>query len=525
MPRPAPVRAIAACAGALLLAAGPASAAPASGTARPSAIAAPIRLTPLAAAPRLNAHRAAASVPQALTPGELHSAYALPDRGAPDQTIAVVSAFDDPSAAADLAAFDSHFDLPSCTTSDGCLRVINEEAQSLPLPAPALSGSQWITESVLGIDTAHAVCQSCHIVLVEADGADPVDFSRAVAAGGAVGATVVVTTFIIAEDQSVDDLAPWFSNPRTAIVSAAGDPEPGAQYGWIGQLNWPSSLPSVLSAGGTTLSLTTGGGYGGETAWTGTVSGCSKYDAAPAWQAKIAQADCGGERAGNDVSAVANPGLIVHISNAGPAGGPWYTAQGTSLAAPVLGGVIGLAGSMGSQEAPTLYARARSDPGAFHDILSGTDAVGCGSVLCQAGPGWDGPTGLGTPDGLAAYMPSGGALSASAPGLAIGAGPLRATRKWALRVRVSNRNAVAISGQLVLRRTLRVRRRLRLVRFASAKFAAGPLATATITIHFAGFGRSLLRERRALTAWAFVHARGPVGPTVFAQRQLRLRAP
>src|SRR5438128_148625 len=71
-----------------------------------------------------------------LTPHSLRSAYGLAGTPAPasTQTIGIVDAYDDPSAEADLATFDSQFGLPSCTKTEGCFRKVNQQGEASPLP-------------------------------------------------------------------------------------------------------------------------------------------------------------------------------------------------------------------------------------------------------------------------------------------------------------------------------------------------------------------------------------------------------
>ena len=72
----------------------------------------------------------------------------------------------------------------------------------------------------------------------------------------------------------------------------------------------------------------------------------------------------------------------------------WLEVDGTSASSPLIAGIIGASGSAGIR--PTdLYA----EPGVFHDVVGGSNGFCLGSYLCTAVPGYDGPTGLGTPNG------------------------------------------------------------------------------------------------------------------------------
>ena len=354
------------------------------------------------AAGAATAHAAAG---QPFSPAQIRAAYSLPAKGAAKQTIAVVSVFDDPYTQADLSAYSKMFGLPACTAANRCFRKLNEAGHSKPLPPKDPSGGQWITESSLGVELARGVCPTCKIMLVEANTTYKGDIAAAVQAAAKAGATVVVTSVTPTEDPSDSQYNSDFSIPGTAVVSATGDAQLSS-FGYGNDINFPASLPGVIAVGGTKLSRGKHGGYGSEQVWTGSVSGCSLYNKAPSWQAKdAAKVGCASKRAVADVAAMSEPGAIVHITGSGMPGGPLFVATGTSVAAPIIAGVIGLAGSDGSKEAQLLYRRAKADPRAFHHVSSGSNGPGCTKAICKAGPGYNGPTGLGTPNGLAAFLP------------------------------------------------------------------------------------------------------------------------
>ena len=98
----------------------------------------------------------------------------------------------------------------------------------------------------------------------------------------------------------------------------------------------------------------------------------------------------------------------------------WLVFGGTSESAQVVAGVYALVGA----PAATAYGSyPYTHPNQFYDITSGSNGS-CGTYLCNAGAGYDGPTGIGTPDGA---KPSGptittgsssnvGTTSATVPG-------------------------------------------------------------------------------------------------------------
>jgi hypothetical protein len=120
----------------------------------------------------------------------------------------------------------------------------------------------------------------------------------------------------------------------------------------------------------------------------------------PRWQSKVTNitAACGG-RAVADVAAVADPATGVAVYDSFELPG-WTVFGGTSVSAQIIAAVYGLAANAGAAgTAAGLYAASPTD---FFDVSAGNDGA-CSSDLCTAGPGWDGPTGLGTPDGIAAF--------------------------------------------------------------------------------------------------------------------------
>jgi len=183
-----------------------------------------------------------------------------------------------------------------------------------------------------------------------------------------------------------------FIHDGIAVTAAAGDNGYGVQY--------PAASPDVIAVGGTTLTPAHGPGRAWtETAWSGDGSGCSAFEPQPNWQTRVAaiRAECPG-RAVADVAAVADPTTGVAVYDTyGLAG--WNVFGGTSVSAQIISALYALAPGSGGTSAAALY---RASPKDFYDLTAGNDGT-CGSDLCTAGVGWDGPTGWGTPDGTAAF--------------------------------------------------------------------------------------------------------------------------
>lgn len=458
-----------------------------------------------------------------LTPDDIHSAYALPKTGAAHQTIAIVSAYDDPHVRSDLNAYTTRFKVPACTAANGCFRVVNQSGASAPLPQRDPTGGTFLTESSIGVELARGVCQSCSIVLVEANSLAENDLSAAAATASRTGAQTIVTSFNLTASAGNSAYAGDYASPHSIVVAASGD----SAYGF--PPSFPASLPDALAVGGTELKLSSAGAYGSETAWTQTSSGCALSDSAPAWQAPLAAAvGCASKRAVADLSAVADPGAVVHIQDAETeCGNAWCEASGTSISAPIIAGVIGLAGSQGSAEPQMLYAHAHSDPGAFRDITTGSTQNCTGAAICSARRGYDGPSGLGTPYGLAAFLANGGAINGRHPNIGVSAPRNRVTvsRGWRAKLTLRNNNPFAVRVTVALTRRLRVSGRLRLITFASARATLGPLAGASQSPTISTSERALLKRLGTVGVTAAVTARGPAGAAAPLSRTLQLSAP
>ncbi len=361
--------------------------------------------------------------PEAYGPEQLHAAYALPTATFPSatQTIAVVDAYNDPTAEADLGVYDKQYGLPACTTGNGCFRKLNEEGKTSPMPA---TEGGWATEISLDVQMAHAICESCHVMLVEARSTFLSDLGAAVDAAVKAGATEVSNSYGGAEGSSYSSYNAPYVHPGVVITASAGDcgyfNEAENCKGDVEAANFPASSPDVVSVGGTTL---TGSGESwSSTVWEGGGSGCSVAFDAPLWQSEVANYSltaCRGGRSVADVAAVANPytGVNIYDSTPSPGGYPtgWGVWGGTSLASPVIAAEFALAGGAHGVEFPaqTLYANIGNDH-ALYDVVSGHNGSCTGASSCQARAGYDGPTGVGSPVGLGAFAtPASPALTAA----------------------------------------------------------------------------------------------------------------
>jgi subtilase family serine protease len=322
----------------------------------------------------------AAQVP-GFHPADLQSAYNLPSSSAGGgQTIGIVVVGTDPTLESDLAVYRKTFGLPACSTASGCLQVI-----AGPSAAPA--NIDWAHETATDIDMASAVCPNCNLLVVQV--ASNTARSLILGDGTAVrnGATVINNSFAIPE--SAKENSSYWYRAGVPIVAAAGD----AGYA---AANWPAAATNVISVGATTLSASPGTPRGwAETAWSGTSSACSAVAAKPAWQIDSACT----MRTVADVAAVGDPNTPVAVYDSYLDNG-WVEMGGTSVAAPIVAGVIALAGNAASLTgAATMYA----NPAALFPVTSGSNGTCAVAYLCTAGVGYNAPAGIGSPNGTAAF--------------------------------------------------------------------------------------------------------------------------
>ena len=371
-----------------------------------------------------------------LRPQDLHAGYTLPTRASVPQTIAIVDAYDDPTAESDLRAYDTEFHLPECTKANGCFKKVNQAGRESEYPE---ANSEWDGEISLDIETAHAICQeNCHIILVEAERSTFSDLTASEETAVRLGATEISNSWGGVET-SLDSSA--FNHPGVVITASTGD---DGYLNWdtsgasVGHPNYPASSPHVVAVGGTRLALKEESGetkWSNETVWNDGApgggngaagGGCSEHFTAQLWQQAVpdwSEVGCGSKRASADVAADADPfsGVAV-IDN-----GRWGQVGGTSLASPIIASTFALAGGSGGVNYPAQTLYSHLGEGSLHDVVSGsngrcthaynfeTGTSGCTTqeeseqcleeLICTAAPGYDGPSGVGTPDGVGAFAP------------------------------------------------------------------------------------------------------------------------
>jgi hypothetical protein len=325
-------------------------------------------------------------------PPSLISAYKLP-KASKVLNVAVVDAYNDPDAVSNVATYRSSWGLPKCdaSTEAGCLTVTNQLGKTSPLPANS-GVTGWATEESLDVDMVSAICPTCHIFLVEAKNSDIVNLGAAVdSAVKVLHAHFVSNSY--GGSQGKNDATydtKYYKHLGDAITVSAGDDGYGVSY--------PAASQYVTSVGGTSLTKAAGTSRGWkETVWSGTGSGCAnKLEPKPSWQT---HAGCS-QRIDNDVAADANPDTGVAIYDTYDQLG-WLEVGGTSVASPIIASVYALADSLKAGTVPASYPYAHASD--LNDITVGSNGTCKEAFLCHAEKGYDGPTGMGTPNGVGAF--------------------------------------------------------------------------------------------------------------------------
>lgn len=320
----------------------------------------------------------ATSTPQGYGPAVFRAAYGA--RGGGSTRIGIVVAYDAPTITNDLAVFSKAFGLPTlpaCTSAaqNSCFEKLNQRG-STSYPA---TNRSWAVEASLDVESVHGMCPSCRITLVEATSSSMANLSTAVDTAVANGAKVISNSYGGGESSGEAAYDSHYRKAGTAMVASSGD----SGYG----TNYPAASPYVVAVGGTTLNMN-GSRLSSETAWGGAGSGCSQFEYKTSWQhdKKCAM------RSIADVAADADPSTGAAIYDSYPESGHsgWFTVGGTSLAAPLVAGMLAASGTTSNQPA-YLYSNAGN---IIRDITSGSNGS-CSSYLCKAVAGYDGPTGLG----------------------------------------------------------------------------------------------------------------------------------
>jgi subtilase family serine protease len=329
----------------------------------------------------LNGHPNATGLPSGFGPADLRSAYNITTNGT--ATIAIVDSGGYTNAEADLGVYRAKYGLTACTTANGCFKKVNQNGVQGSYPR---DDTGWSQESALDLDMASAMCPGCKLILVEANSATLANLAAAVRTAASMGALVISNSYGGSESGTTS-YASAYNQPGKAVTVSTGDSGYGVQF--------PASAPTVIAVGGTSLKRAANTRGWSETAWSSGGSGCSTVYAKNSWQV---DALCT-KRMEADVSAVGDPNTGVAVY--GPVnrrGSGWMVFGGTSVSAPLIGGIYGVTGH-GPGNASQIYSHASS----LNDVTSGSNGSCGGTEWCTAQAGYDGPTGLGTPNGTGAF--------------------------------------------------------------------------------------------------------------------------
>ena len=314
--------------------------------------------------------------PRGMTPERIKKIYNLPVTGG-HGTIAIIGAYDDATIEHDLNVFSSEFNLPECTTLNGCFEkhVVSNNTKS---------NSGWQMETSLDVEWAHAIAPNAKILLVEAATPSGANLLKAIGYARARPDVVAVSMSFgggeFPEETSLD--SHFVSSHGAVFFAASGDNGAG--------VSWPASSPNVVAVGGTSLSLSSSGTLVSEKAWTGSGGGVSAYESEPAYQKGYSIPKAHGMRSIPDVAYDADPVSGFSIFK----DGGWYVVGGTSAAAPQWAAIQSL--GLSANNSNFYIDKSSSNSNSyFRDITSGSNGD-CG-YYCTARAHYDYVTGLGSP--------------------------------------------------------------------------------------------------------------------------------
>jgi len=325
------------------------------------------------------------ALPSGYGPADLKDAYKITSGGSSAHTIAIVDAFHYPTAAADLKVYRKTFGLPPCTKKNGCFKQVDQNG------GHNFVGSNlgWNQEAALDLDMASAMCPNCNIVLVEGNSNSFANLATAANTAAHLANVIAVSNSYGGGESGTQSFEASYDHLGIAVTASSGD------SGFInGGAQFPSSSPHVIAVGGTTLTRNSNARGWSETVWSGAGSGCSAVYGKPAWQT---DPSCP-RRMVADVSAVSNPSTGVAVYGPSSTGSRWMVFGGTSVAAPLIAGIYAVNGG---------FVNYGSDPyndvAELFDVTSGSNGSCGGTYFCTGKVGYDGPTGLGTPNGFGAF--------------------------------------------------------------------------------------------------------------------------
>jgi hypothetical protein len=317
--------------------------------------------------------------PMGFGPPDLQSAYKLPTHGGNGKTVAIIGVNDYPNAEADLAAYRSQYTQSPCTSASGCFKRVAQDGTTNypPVDGPGCYGANGI--AALDLQLVSATCPDCKLLLVEVTSASDDNFATAVQTAVTLGAAAVTLSWGGGESTTDGQYASTFSQYGSGVLITTSTGSTGYAGG-----SWPGSYDGVVAVGSTTLTQDSSARGWSEVAWPGSGSGCSAYEARPAWQPE-ATTMCS-NRMSADVAVVGDPDTPVAIYCTG-----WQTSSPAPDA--IVAGAFTVLGV--SPDPQAIW----DNPGAFFDVTYGSTGNCPTSLWCNAGVGYDGPTGWGSPNG------------------------------------------------------------------------------------------------------------------------------
>ncbi len=343
----------------------------------------------------------------------IESAYKIPTTGGSGETVALVDAYGYADAEKDLNKYREEYKLDyksgetACTKANGCFKKVNQEGKEEKYPAEGGGlETEWSLEQGLDVDMVSAACPSCKVLLVEANTQSSANTAASVEEAAKLGADEISNSYGYAENNEIAEACPskkgckeYLAAYKQSVPVTVSAGDSGYEDG-VGALSWPASSPNVIAVGGTELTKVEKPKEGErgwtEVVWPGSGSGCSLYESAPTWQEPVSKA-CGKDRTDNDVAAVAT-----HVTMYNTLYGGWINVRGTSVSSPLISGVEAHATSATKKLAADAFYK---KPSMLFHISEGSNGT-CtppaeDEYLCHGTKeGYNGPTGMGTPDGV-----------------------------------------------------------------------------------------------------------------------------
>jgi subtilase family serine protease len=324
-----------------------------------------------------------------MTPDQIRAFYGITLNLTPPNgsgIIAIVDAYHYPSALNDFNVFSSQFGLPK-ETSTNALSSSNQVFQVVYASnKQPRADAGWAQEAALDIEWAHAMAPNAKIVLVEANTNSFADLLKAVDVATQMGAKQVSMSWGGSEFSSEASYDFHFRQDVTTLYFASSGDTGGVTI-------YPSASPNVVAVGGTSVQTDSAGSWTGESGWSGSGGGPSKYESAPGYQSVLG----GAKRQIPDISTDADPytGVSVYDSTKYQGISGWLVFGGTSVSSPTVAGIVNLAGHSWTNTSTLLsFIYAGLGGSNYRDIIGGK----AGSYDCISG--WDYVTGVGAPNGL-----------------------------------------------------------------------------------------------------------------------------